>query len=52
MTTDEHGVATGAVPLGRVMIGVTKEGFLPASVTVAVDQSRVVWGSGGGAGTQ
>ena len=40
LRTGPNGVATGSVALGEVKIAVTKEGFLPASTTLAVDEAR------------
>lgn len=40
LQTDPNGVATGSVALGEAKIVVTKEGFLPASTTIAVDEAR------------
>jgi outer membrane receptor for ferrienterochelin and colicins len=38
--TDAAGVATASVALGRVEIKVTKEGFLPGSTSMVIDQAR------------
>jgi outer membrane receptor for ferrienterochelin and colicins len=41
--TDAAGLAVVAVPLGRVEIAVKKEGFLPATARLTVDEARE-WG--------
>lgn len=38
--TDESGIATATLPLGKVDVGVSKEGFLPAKASLSVDQAR------------
>jgi outer membrane receptor for ferrienterochelin and colicins len=38
--TDQSGVATGTLPLGKVEIAVSKEGFLPAKASLSVDEAR------------
>ncbi len=40
MRTGPDGAASGTSPLGRVKIGVTKNGFLPASAALLVDAAR------------
>jgi iron complex outermembrane receptor protein len=40
LQTDVNGIATGSTVLGEVKIGVTKEGFLPASATLTLDEAR------------
>lgn len=38
--TDQNGIAITALPLGRVDVTVSKEGFLPAKASLAVDEIR------------
>ena len=38
--TDQNGTATATVPLGKVDVSVSKEGFLPAKTSVSVDEAR------------
>jgi len=38
--TDQNGLATATLPLGKVDIGVSKEGFLPAKASLSVDEAR------------
>src|SRR5579862_4273759 len=38
--TDGNGVATAILPLGKVDIGVSKEGFFPAKTSLSVDEAR------------
>ena len=40
VTTDANGVATTALPLGKVEIGIAKEGFFPAKTSLSVDAAR------------
>jgi outer membrane receptor for ferrienterochelin and colicins len=39
-TTDRNGIATATLALGKVEVGVSKEGFLPAKVSLSVDEAR------------
>ena len=39
-STDQNGIATAALPLGQVEIGVSKEGFFPAKTSLSVDEAR------------
>ena len=39
-TTDSAGIATVTTALGKVDVKVTKEGFLPATVSISVDEVR------------
>src|SRR5678816_2742104 len=36
--TDQNGIATATLPLGKVDVGVSKEGFLPAKASLSVDE--------------
>ena len=38
--TDQNGIATATLPLGKVEIAVSKEGFLPAKTSLVVDEAR------------
>ena len=38
--TDQNGIATATLPLGKVEISVSKEGFLPAKASLPVDEAR------------
>ncbi len=38
--TDQNGLAIIALPLGKVEVSVSKEGFLPAQASVTVDEAR------------
>ena len=38
--TDQNGIAIIALPLGRVEVSVSKEGFLPANASLPVDEAR------------
>ena len=38
--TDEHGIATGSVPLRNVTVIATKEGFFPSKASLLADQAR------------
>src|SRR5579863_9898433 len=38
--TDQNGIAIIALPLGRVEVSVSKEGFLPAKASLPVDEAR------------
>jgi len=38
--TDQNGIASATLPLGKVDVGVSKEGFLPAKASLAVDEAR------------
>ena len=38
--TDQNGIATATLPLGKVDVGVSKEGFLPAKASLSVDEAR------------
>src|ERR1700730_12226036 len=38
--TDQNGVATVTLPLGKVEVSVSKEGFFPAKVSPSVDEAR------------
>jgi iron complex outermembrane receptor protein len=38
--TDQSGIATTTLPLGKVEVSVSKEGFLPAQATLQVDEAR------------
>lgn len=38
--TDQSGVATATLPLGKVEVAVSKEGFLPAKASLSVDEAR------------
>src|SRR6202521_2097793 len=38
--TDQNGIAIAALPLGKVEVSVSKEGFLPAKASLAVDEAR------------
>ena len=40
VTTDANGFATAALPLGKVEIGIAKEGFFPAKTSLSVDAAR------------
>jgi len=37
---DQNGIATTALPLGNVEVSVSKEGFLPAKLSLQVDEAR------------
>jgi iron complex outermembrane receptor protein len=38
--TDQNGIATATLPLGKVEVSVSKEGFLPAKTSLTVDEAR------------
>jgi len=38
--TDQNGIATAMLPLGKINVGVSKEGFLPAKASLSVDEAR------------
>ncbi len=38
--TDQNGIAIATLPLGKVEVNVSKEGFLPAKASLAVDEAR------------
>ena len=38
--TDQSGIATTTLPLGKVEVSVSKEGFLPAKASLQVDEAR------------
>jgi outer membrane receptor for ferrienterochelin and colicins len=38
--TDQNGLATATLPLGKVEVSVSKEGFLPAKTSLTVDEAR------------
>ena len=38
--TDQNGIATATLPLGKVEVSVSKEGFLPAKTSLLVDEVR------------
>ena len=38
--TDENGIASASVPLGRVTITASKDGFLPVATAITVDEAR------------
>jgi len=39
-TTDQTGIATAILPLGKVEVSVSKEGFFPAKTSLPVDEAR------------
>jgi len=39
-TTDQSGLATATVPLGKVEVSVSKEGYFPAKASLSVDEAR------------
>ena len=39
-STDESGIATATLPLGKVDVGISKQGFLPAKASLSVDEAR------------
>ena len=38
--TDQNGIATATLPLGKVEVSVSREGFLPAKTSLSVDEAR------------
>ena len=38
--TDQNGIASITLPLGKADVGVTKEGFFPAKTSLAMDEAR------------
>ena len=38
--TDQGGIATATVPLGKLEVSVSKDGFLPAKTSLVVDEAR------------
>jgi iron complex outermembrane receptor protein len=40
LQTDQNGIASTALPLGKVEVSVSKEGFLPARASLPVDEAR------------
>ena len=39
-TTDQNGLATATLPLGKVEVSVSKDGFFPAKASLSVDEAR------------
>ena len=40
LQTDQNGIATTTLPLGKAEVSVSKEGFLPAKASLPVDEAR------------